>query len=49
MGKEISNRHKILEKQLAQVEYFFFKYAADIRRLIYTTNTIEGFHRRSGR
>lgn len=23
----------------------FFKYAADIRRLIYTTNTIEGFHR----
>ncbi len=22
----------------------FFKYAADIRRLIYTTNTIEGFH-----
>ncbi|MEI9912264.1 MAG: transposase [Bacteroidota bacterium] len=44
MGKEISNRHKILEKQLAQVEYFF-KYAADIRRLIYTTNTIEGFHR----
>jgi putative transposase len=23
----------------------FFKYAADIRRIIYTTNTIEGFHR----
>lgn len=23
----------------------FFKYTADIRRLIYTTNTIEGFHR----
>ena len=23
----------------------FFKYAADIRRMIYTTNTIEGFHR----
>ena len=23
----------------------FFKYAADIRKLIYTTNTIEGFHR----
>jgi putative transposase len=23
----------------------FFKYSADIRRLIYTTNTIEGFHR----
>jgi transposase-like protein len=23
----------------------FFKYAADIRRVIYTTNTIEGFHR----
>lgn len=23
----------------------FFKYATDIRRLIYTTNTIEGFHR----
>jgi putative transposase len=23
----------------------FFKYAPDIRRLIYTTNTIEGFHR----
>lgn len=23
----------------------FFKYAADIRRLIYTTNTIEGYHR----
>ena len=23
----------------------FFKYAEDIRRLIYTTNTIEGFHR----
>lgn len=23
----------------------FFKYAADIRRLVYTTNTIEGFHR----
>lgn len=23
----------------------FFKYAVDIRRLIYTTNTIEGFHR----
>ena len=23
----------------------FFKYAADVRRLIYTTNTIEGFHR----
>jgi transposase-like protein len=23
----------------------FFKYAADIRKIIYTTNTIEGFHR----
>jgi putative transposase len=23
----------------------FFKYTADIRRIIYTTNTIEGFHR----
>jgi len=23
----------------------FFKYSADIRKLIYTTNTIEGYHR----
>lgn len=23
----------------------YFKYTADIRRIIYTTNTIEGFHR----
>ncbi len=44
MGQEISPRCIFLENELAGTRYLFWV-APDLRRLIYTTNMIESYHR----
>ena len=43
-GAKIPENSEILERQLGE-SFNVFKYPEAVRRLIYTTNTIEGFNR----
>ena len=43
-GQEIPENFQVLAGQLANLSTYF-KYPQEVRRLIYTTNTIEGFNR----
>ena len=44
MGEEISANSQELGYKLDELTPFF-KYPEEVRRLIYTTNAVEGFHR----
>ena len=44
LGREIPENLPVLAGELGQSEYIF-KYPQEVRRLIYTTNAIEGFNR----
>ena len=44
MEREISQNRKIMERQLGE-SFNVFQVSGSVRRLIYTTNTIEGFNR----
>ncbi len=45
MGCKISKDFQELERTLAYVLSTYFKYPKEIRKIIYTTNAIEGFNR----
>ena len=44
MGQEISQHHKIMDKNWAELTTFF-EYPQEIRKIIYTTNAVESYHR----
>ena len=44
MGQEVPDDREVVGKQLLELTTYF-RYPRDIRRLIYTTNTVEGYHR----
>ncbi|NMB61671.1 MAG: transposase [Chloroflexi bacterium] len=45
MGRQIWCRRTLLVKQLGRAVHTFFEFPREIRRLIYTTNSVEGYHR----
>jgi putative transposase len=44
MGRALPSCDKFVEKKLGQLSEYF-KYSPLIRKMIYTTNIVEGFHR----
>ena len=44
MGRKISYRHQVMAGEQGKLTEYF-ELTSDIRRMIYTTNTVEGYHR----